>query len=248
MITWKGQNKNLHALAEVTSTVGATALTAGFILTASGIITTSTAFIVLPYLIPAVCIQLSISYVADALTFAEKKQRVPVAMNACISISMIAVSFIRLLPSYAAKNCSDFDITTSCLFLGIIALLDARRAYLALQIIKEDIDCGRISEHNPYWIAVIADRKETLRLSLVRAVSWFIVAAGVTWFSPVAIAGGLVTITGTHLYNNRASFFGSKPQAIALANHENAPNSSFEHNTIHFSFMERMKINSQCLA
>ncbi|MCE3238886.1 MAG: hypothetical protein K0R24_1867 [Gammaproteobacteria bacterium] len=168
--SWQDWNTNLIALAEITSGVGTTVLTAGFLLTACGAIATSTALVVLPYLVPAV---------------------------------YIGVALLQLTHGQAYAG------------------------YSQLEKMKETPGDDPVIENK-----ILSSIREYIALSVVKAISWFIVAGGIMLFTPGVIAGGLAAITGTYVYSNIAPFFGSKKQGMGEENH--AP----------LSFMNRMLLYS----
>jgi hypothetical protein len=225
MTKWEERNITLTGLAEITNTVGTTALTAGFILTACGVIATSTALAVLPYLLLAVFIGAGILQIVNCFTYASKGD----------VEKSIMTGFMGSLLIYSSLKALSTAIPFCCIMLGLLNLLDAAAECENLREIKKE---------GPENIAVISDREEALQASLVRAISWFIVAASVAWFTPVAIAGGLSVIAVTHFYSLRNSLFFCKKRDAAMEENEDAINSTFE-KPVPLTFWDRMKLRSQ---
>ncbi len=215
MTNWQDSNTNLTALAEITSGVGTSVLTAGFLLTACGVIATSTALVVLPYLIPAVYIGLSLlqimhGFVLDNLGINN------LSSNEYISGGIFLVALTQCCSAPAL-----------CFLLGLNALAQTCAGYSQLEKMKENPGNNVVIDNK-----ILSSIREYIALSVVKAISWFIVAGGIMLFTPWAIAGGLAAITGTYLYSNIAPFFRSKKQGMA------------EENSAPLSFMNRMLIYS----
>ncbi len=242
MATLREWNTNITATSEIISTVGTTALTVGFILTACQVIATSTALLMLPWLIPAVCVGITISKIVYALALVEKKQSVSAifAIMETILGGLITVAGFRVsTPAYAAKYGSTTGVISICIMLGIFALEDATFEYLYLQKIKKDIAQSR-TVLNPQVAATIADRKEVFLLSLIRGISWFIVAAAIALSAPVFMGAGLAAITGTHFYSNRAPLFFRERRT-------DTPGNNSEDNAITLPFVKRMELRTKLL-
>ncbi|MCC2666612.1 MAG: hypothetical protein K0S63_528 [Gammaproteobacteria bacterium] len=201
--SWQDWNANLIALSEITSGVGTTALTAGFLLTACGVIATSTALVVLPYLVPAVYIGVALLQLTHGFLLNKIGIHNALAWNEAISagIFLFALTQSCLAPAL-------------CVLLGLNALAQASAGYSALEKMKETPGNNQVMENK-----ILSSIREYIALSVVKAISWFIVAGGIMLFTPGVIAGGLAAITGTYVYSNIAPFFGSKKQGMGEENH-----------------------------
>jgi hypothetical protein len=207
MATWQYWNTNVTTLSEITSGVGLGTLTAGFLLTASGVIATSTALVVLPYLIPAVCIGLGLLQITHG--FLLSKALDDPNKNNLASNEYLSGGIWLLI---ALSDCSAPSL---CLLLSLNALAQAVTGYFILKEIKK-----APTNYSTHFISAI---KEYTGLAALKAISWAIVAAGIALFSPVAIGGGLTILTGTYVYSNRVSLFGCKSQVAAAQNSGSSP-------------------------